>query len=198
MAAPVPIPFPVSGGTIYMLNSLTGEISTTFVPIAAGGLTRYLLFTLASMDSGIPLPAVPAGGSMGITRSAGLSFVLTGEATSASAKTDKAFWDFNLPDTYVPGANINFAINCAASGGTITAASTTMTLTAYAESNLGVETALTVTAAQQIPAVSTNLIFTITGTGLVPGQRMGIELTMLVTTSAGAGTGTVYSVSYVA
>jgi hypothetical protein len=139
-------------------------------------------------------PGTPAG-TVGVTRVAGTSLVLTGEATSASAKTDKALWEINLPDSYKPGANISVAVNCLASGGTITAASTTMTVAAYTETN-GVETALAVTAAQQIPSTATNLTFTITGTGLVPGQHLALEAVMLVTTSAGAGTGQINGVSY--
>jgi hypothetical protein len=139
-------------------------------------------------------PGTPSG-TVGITRVAGTSMALTGEATSSSAKTDKALFEFNLPTTYQAGANIPVTVNCVATGGTITAASTTMTAAAYTEVN-GVETALTVSAAQQIPATAGNLVFTITGTGLTPGAHVAIELTMLVTTSAGAGTGTINAVSY--
>jgi hypothetical protein len=72
-----------------------------------------------------------------------------------------------------------------------------MTVTPYSEVN-GVETALTVTAAVQITKTGGDLAFTITGTGLTPGSHITLELTMLVTSSSGANTGQVNSVSYVA
>ena len=51
-------------------------------------------------------------------------------------------------------------------------------------------------AAQQIAATAGNLVFTITGTGLVPGQHVAVELTMLITSASGANPGVIYSVSY--
>ncbi len=70
-----------------------------------------------------------------------------------------------------------------------------MTPTLYTETN-GVEAAVTTSAAQQIPATATNLTFSVTGTSLVPGQHVLIELVMLVTTASGAGTGLINSVAF--
>jgi len=195
----------VSGGTLYLTTlrqpGIQGQpagVAQTFVPVAAGGLVRYVRLTDAKSDLGVPMTAAAGtpSGTVGVSRTAGTSLALTGEATSgAAAKTDKALFEFNLPDTYVAGANIPVTVNCTTSGTTITAASTTMTVAAYTEVN-GVETALTVSAAQQIPATAANLVFTVTGTALTPGQHVVVELVMLVTTSAGAGTGTINAVSY--
>lgn len=66
---------------------------------------------------------------------------------------------------------------------------------AYTEIN-GVETALPVSAAQQFTGTAANYVFTITGTVLTPGAHISIEVTMLVTTSVGALTGQINSVSY--
>ncbi len=190
---------PVSGGTLYFGVARFGgafTLSRTFVPAAAGGLTRYLRLTDAKSDAGVGLTATATGGACGISRTAGTSLTLVGEATSASAKTDKALFDFDLPDSHVAGANIALVVNCNTSGaGTITSASTTMTVAAYTETN-GAEAALSVSAAQQIPAAAGNLTFTITGTGLVPGAHVVVELVMLVTSSSGANTGVINSVSY--
>jgi hypothetical protein len=191
----------VSGGTVYHTifrgpgNPPSWAMSTVFAPVAAGGLTRNLILTDAKSDLGVALTATPTAGAVGVTRVAGASLVMTGEATSASAKTDKALFEFNLPDSFKAGSNIAVTVNCLASGGTITAASTTLTLAAYTETN-GVEAPLAVTAAQQIPSTATNLTYTITGTALTPGQHMAIELTMLVTSSVGAATGVINGVSY--
>ena len=117
-----------------------------------------------------------------------------GEATSASAKTDKALWSFSLSDSYVANANIPVVVNANYTGaGTVTAATTTITVAAYSEVN-GVETALPVTAAQQFTGTAANYTYTITGTGLTPGAAVTVEIVMLVTTSAGAATGQINSV----
>lgn len=193
----------VPGGALYITTakqagqpSGPSSIAQTFVPGAATAQTRYFALTNGKLTTGLPMSGTTGSGtSFGVARTAGTSLNLVGTATSSSATTNKVLFEFNLADTYVAGANIPIIINCGAAGGTITAVSTTMTVVPYTETN-GVEAAVTVSAAQQIPAVAANLTFTVTGTGLVPGQHVLIELTMLVTTSAGAGTGTVYSVAY--
>ena len=192
-------PVSVSGGTIYVttISDHNDVVAATqsFVPTTSGGLERFLVLTRALSIAGIALTATPGAGAFGITRTDGTSLVLTGEATSgAAAKTDQALWELNLADSYVAGSNILLTVNCNTVGTVITAASTTMTPTAYVESD-GVENQLTVSAAQQIPATATDLIFTITGTGLTPGMSIVVVLTMLVTTSSGAAHGVINSVA---
>jgi len=191
---------PVSGGTLYVttISDHNDVVAATqsFVPTAAGGgMDRFLMLTRALSIAGIPLTATPAAGAFGITRTDGTSLVLTGEATSgAAAKTDQAIWEVNLSDSYIAGHDIALTVNCNTVGTVITAASTTLTPTAYSQSD-GVETGLTVSAAQQIPATATDLVFTITGTGLTPGMSIVVVLTMLVTTSSGAAHGVINSVA---
>ena len=197
--------YAVSGGTLYISALKQGGVggapvgvAQTFVPVASGGLLRYLALTNAKSDLGVPMTAAAGtpSGTVGISRTAGTSMVLVGEATSgAQAKTDKALFEFDVADTYVAGANIPVTVNCNYSGTVVTAASTTMTVAAYTEVN-GVETALTVSAAQQIPATAGNLVFTITGTPLTPGAHVTVELVMLVTSASGAVTGQINSVAY--
>jgi hypothetical protein len=193
---PIIIPPADSSSHVYaaMLGGVAATIASNFVSDAG---PHTLSLSSAKSDAGVGLTATPGSGAFGITRTAGTSFVLTGEATSSNAKTDKAIWEFDLPGSYAAGSNIAVTVNCQASGGTITAATTTLTVAAYTEVN-GVEAALTVSAAQEIPATATGLVFTITGTALVPGQHLALEAVMLVTTSAGAGTGVINSVSYFA
>ncbi len=110
-------------------------------------------------------------------------------------------WELDLPGTYVAAAAIPVKVNCVVPTATdVTAASTTMTVAAYSVSVLGVETALTVSAAQDIPlTTAATLTFSITGAGLVPGSRIVLELTALVTTTTGgASSMQVNSVGFVA
>jgi hypothetical protein len=193
----------VAGGTLYMAGIMNGGvqqgISAVFVPTGASSPQRFLALSHAVSDLGVPMTAAAGtpSGTVGISRTAGTSLQLLGEVTSSNAKTNKALFEFNLPDSYVAGTNIPVTVNAVAAGsGTLTAVSTTMTVAAYTEKN-GVEAALTVTAAVQIPpTTAADLSFTITGTNLIPGQHLALELVMLVTSASGANTGTINSVSY--
>jgi hypothetical protein len=190
----------VPGGTLYTTATMNngvivGSPSTAFVPVGAAAVQRYMLLTDVKSASGVPVTATAGSGVPAISRTAGTSLYIAGETTSASAVTDTALFELVLPDTYVAGSNIPVTVNASVSGaGTLTAASTTMTLNAYTEVN-GVETALTVSAAQQIVAAGSNMTFTITGTGLTPGAHIVLTCVMLVTSSSGSNTGHINSVA---
>ena len=190
----------ITGGTLYITGARVGGgplvgIATSFAPFAATPPNRYMALTSAKADTGVALTGTATGGAMGISRTAGTSLALVGEATSASAKTDKAMWEINLPDTYVAGAAIPVDINASITGsGTLTAASCTMTLAAYSEIN-GVEAALVVTGGSiQMTAAGADMTWSIAGTGLVPGSHIALEAAMLVTSSSGANTGQLNSI----
>jgi hypothetical protein len=215
----------VTGGTLYVstlaqsrANGGNGQpqaVASTFVPVAAGGLTRYLPLVHFKADSGITLPAASShlsatSGLFAIDRTAGTSLQLVGETSGGSGGnvTDAAIFDFVLPDTYVAGANIAFVINGYVTGtGTNTTAATTLTVAAYKEVN-GVETALTVAynaatctgsgaACQIAKAVSgSNYGYTLTGTGLTPGAHVVLELTGLVTSTVSGLSMVLNSVSF--
>lgn len=196
----------VTAGTGISASGSTGAVTLS---VASGYVesiiqsnvpaVRYLPLTGAKADTGVALTGTATGGAMGVSRTAGTSLVLVGEATSASAKTDKALWEFDLPDTYVSGSTVPIVVNANyTGGGTVTAASTTLTVNAYTEVN-GVETALTgITAAQQFTGTATNYTFTIPAAGLAIGTHLVVEIVMLVTTSAGAATGQINSVGFTA
>lgn len=196
----------VPGGTLYTSvirqGGIQGQpigVANSFVSSGATSPTRYLALTNGKSDPGIALTAAAGTptGAVGVIRTAGTSLTLDGEATSSSAKTNKVMFEFSLPDSYVAGANIPVIVNCNyTGGGTVTGASTSMTVAFYTVSALGVEAAATVSAAQLMTGTATAYTFTVTGTGLVPYQRVIIELTMLVTTSAGAATGHINSLAY--
>jgi len=168
-----------------------------FVPGGGGAFTRYLPLIDGHSALGVPFTATagtPAT-TFGVSRTAGTSLFLAGEATSGSAKTNSGIWEFNLPQTYVPGANIPVIVNTNYTGaGTITGASTTVAVSAWSEGVNGAETALSVTAAQQISGTAASYTFTITGTGLTVGQRIVLQVSETITSSSGANTGQVNSI----
>jgi hypothetical protein len=203
--------YPVTGGTLYYLCSrgpgraITngnapnyGCTGPTFVPTnLSGSFTRYLSLSDARLDTGIiSVSATGTSTAYGIARTAGTSYDLIGAATSSNAVTTKAMWETNIASTYVAGTAIPIVVNANYTGsGTITGASTTLTVAAYTEVG-GVETALTgITAAQQFTGTAANYSFSIPSTaGLVPGQHITVEVVMLVTTASGANTGQINSV----
>lgn len=195
----------VPGGMLYwncarQAGALAGQECSgpAFVPTSlSGSFTRYLDLSGAREDTGLP-PTGATGSTtaFGVARTTGTSYALVGAATSASAVTTKAMWETNVASTYVSGNAIPVVVNANYTGsGTVTAASTTITVSAYTEVG-GVETAITgITAAQQFNGTAANYTFNIPSTaGLVPGQHVVIEAVMLVTTSAGAATGQINAV----
>lgn len=201
---------PVTGGSLYVTyirekaQGGSGKIvaaAQSFVANAImGGIKRNLPLTYARADSGAVLGTTASGGIMGISRTAGTSMTLVGEATSASAKTDKAYLEIAVPDSFVAGSALPVTVNANYTGsGTVTAASTTVALAAYTEAG-GVESAIAgITAAQQITGTPTDYVFTIpAAAALVPGQRVLLEVTLVVTTSAGAATGQVNNMAVTA
>ena len=201
----------VTGGTLYQScargpgnqgpggNGVPTECSgLTFVPTnLSGSFTRYLDLSGARLDSGIiSTSATGSSTAFGIARTAGTSYALIGAATSSSGVTTKAMWEVRVASTYVAGSIIPVVLNANYTGsGTVTAGSTTLTVTAYTEVG-GVETAISgITAAQQFTGTAANYTFNIpTSAGLVAGQHIVVEVTMLVTTSAGAATGQINAI----
>lgn len=201
----------VTGGTLYITTVRGADdsdpvgVATSFVAASVSPATRRLKLTDAKSDVGVALTASAGSGAMGVSRTAGTSLTLAGETTSSSAKTDKAMWEFTLPDTYVTGAAITIASEANyTGGGTVTAAATTLTMNAYSETDAGVEAAITVTGgAQQFTGTNATYTWSISAVNaaaasLAAGVRVVLEMVMLVTTSSGGATGQVNSVSYTA
>lgn len=200
----------VTGGTLYILatRGQAGDLAcgnVVFVPASAVPATRRLRLSDGKSDAGVPMTATAGSGVMGISRTAGTSLVLVGEATSSNGKTDKVVFEFDLPDTYVSGSAITINADANYTGsGTVTAASTTLTMNAYTESDAGVEAAITVTGgAQQFTGTAASYSWTISAANaatanLAAGVRVVLELVMLVTTSSGALTGQLNSMSFTA
>lgn len=199
--------YAVPGGALYQFfyrqpgqsnNVLPGGL--TFVPGGSGSaLSRFFALTDGHSDLGVPMTAAAGtpSGTVGISRTAGTSLYLAGETTSSSAKTDKVIFESNLGSTYIAAANLPVIVNANYTGsGTPTAATTTITVTAYTEI-AGVETALTVSAAQQFTGTATNYTFIVTGaaSGLVYGSHIVVEVVMLVTNASGGNTGQINSVA---
>lgn len=187
----------VSGVAIGDISSLLYQGCLLIQTSNADGLSN-LEVELAKFKAitGAALAAAATSGALGYSVTLGTSYALVGEATSSSAKTDTAMVEVVLPQNYVDGQNVTLKVNSNYTGsGTVTAASCSVTAAAYAITDAGVSGSnLIATAAQLITGTATDLTFAITGTNLVPGSRLLIELSLLVTTASGANTGQINSV----
>jgi hypothetical protein len=161
-----------------------------------GNTTERLSLLNFKNTTGATLTASAGSGVLGISSTVGTSLGLVGEATSSSAKTDVGMIEYILPSSYVAGTNFNVVINANYTGsGTLTGASTTCVPTVYAEADAGTQGSnLVTTSAQQITGTAADYAFAVNGSGLVPGQRILIEVSMTITSSSGANTGQINSV----
>lgn len=152
--------------------------------------------TSARAATGAVITATAGSGIMGIARTPGTSLALVGEVTSASAKTNAATFFTALPPGYDIGTTVTLTANAEILGtGTLTAASTTLELAANSIV-AGTEAALSVTGgAQQITAAASDKSWTIAGAGLTPGIQLAVTATMIVTSSSGANTGKLNSLT---
>lgn len=192
------------GGTLSEYTVLTsiGDIIFNKLTISniIGPQVQRIPITDGKTDTGVAMAVETSqgAGTMGVARTTGTSLQLDGNVTSSNAKTDKVMWEIALPITYKAGTAIPVTIDQNYTGsGTVTGASTTITVAAYTESN-GVETAITgITAAQPMTATPTDLIFTIPASAaLISGQRIVIEIVMLVTSASGGNEGQINKIEF--
>jgi hypothetical protein len=163
--------------------------------LAASGLVpQQIPLGDATDPTGVYLTAAGAAGTFGVSMTAGTSIGLTGESTNANSKTDVALIDYVVPSNYVAGQNLTLTVNAQSQGaGTNTVR--TVNANAYAVANNGTQGAdLINVAAKTITGAAADYVFTIVGTGLVPGSHLLLKLTTVITTSAGANNALINSV----
>lgn len=160
----------------------------------SGLIPQHLPVTDAKAATGVGLAAAPAAGVFGLSVTPGTSARLTGETATAGTVTDNALFELVLPANYVAGKDITVTVDAQSAGaGTIT--TETVDLKAYLVADNGSMGAdLIAAAAKAITQVATGYAFTIPGAGLVPGDHLMLELTAVITTSAGSANSQINSV----
>ena len=165
-------------------------------PFARGDITQetgvYELYlqewraagTLALLGNSAGTPANAFGVTPGTYGSA--TPIIVGEAASGNVKTDYGRYQFQLPPEYVAGQALTFRARAKLTTAATVPTSTTIDVEAYkADGEGGLGSDLCATAAQQLTASYANYDFTITPTGLAPGDKLDIRLTGLVTDTGG-------------
>lgn len=164
--------------------------SAGFTPVrrdgqSANGLStiRLPLVNFKNSDGSV-LAASAAAGKLGVSMTFGTSEVLISEVAQSNTKTDIAFIELVLPSSYIAGQDINLNVNAIVSG-----TLTTKTIAAAASkcSDAGAHGSnLIATAAQAMGTTAGDLAFVITGATLSPGDRVALQLTMVITEGAAA------------
>jgi hypothetical protein len=138
--------------------------------------------------NGSALAASASSGEFGNSITLGTSQYLVGEAAEGNTKTDNAIFEYVLPQSYNEGANITVTVDANYSGSG-TAGTKTIGAAAYLNSNTGTQGSnLIATAAQTDTTSAADYAFTITGTGLVPGNKLTIEVTAIMQETGGSAT----------
>lgn len=161
-------------------------------PNASGLTNRILPLTTFKNPAGTTLAASASSGEFGISNTPGTSGpALTGEVANDATVTDSAIVEFQIPNTYVAGQNLNLAVDCEYANSSGTLGTHTLAAAAYLCTPAGAQGAnLVSTAAQNIGGTTAGVLnFSITGASLTPGARLMIELTTVMqTTTAGSAT----------
>lgn len=166
-----------------------GDIAASAGVVARGanGLPTsgiQIPLTDALTVAGLFLTGSASGAAYGITFAAATGADLVSAAANNSTIASTVTFEFVLPTNYVAGQNINFNVNQNYVLGAGTVTTKTLTCTAYKQSAAGVSGANLGPAAGTITAAAANLAFAITGTTLLPGDRLIVLLTLALTETA--------------
>lgn len=140
-------------------------------------------------NTGLVLDATGGAGLFSVSTTPGTSHVLLGEAAQNNTKTDYLLYEFTLPADYTAGQNVLVTVNAqhTESGGT--SLTNTLDCEAWLMTAAGAAGAdICATAATAIAGTAGNIVFTLTGTTLNPGDRLTLRLTSVATEGGDAGT----------
>lgn len=156
--------------------------------ISANGITATSLRLLdTAASTGGALAAAASAGLFGFAITLGTGFALVTEAANSNAKTDAGLLEYMLPPNYVAGQNLTVTINTTIAIGSGALSVKTIGLAAYRTAKDGTQGGnICATSTITIPAnAATDNVFTITGTSLLPGDRLVLQPTLALTETSG-------------
>lgn len=176
------VPALLSAGWRYQ----TASDNDTATGLPAAGVQIPLLS--ARNTNGSVLAAAASSGEFGCSITLGTSEQLVGEAAESNTKTDDALFEFRIPDNYVAGTNLTATVNAQVAGSG-TPGTKTVQIKAYAKANAGTLGAnLGPGTATAITTAAADYPFTITGTNLVAGEILVLELESVLQETGGSAT----------
>lgn len=168
----------LGAGFTYAPGSSSVDLGANGIP-----MMQMRLLDVFSQD-GAPTAAAAAAGDFGLTCTPGTALYLIGEVANNNTKTDKALIEFVVPQSYVAGQDLSVVVNCDLDGAG-TSGTKTIDCEAWVQANAGTGTVdICATAAQSFSATATDYTFTLTGTTVVPGDKLLIQLTMVLQETA--------------
>jgi hypothetical protein len=196
-------PAALIGSTIF------GQSGAQYTPDAAGYFSAQQVDVIGFLADGYTLP--PSGlspapqklidgknaagttlassapsGEFGISLTPATSEYLTGEAAESNTKTDHVVFEYVAPANYHAGQNLTVTVT-GLYAGTGTAGTVTLAAAAYLNAAAGTQgSTLIATAAQNLTTSSAAYAFVITGTTLVAGSRLTVELTTVIQETGGS------------
>ncbi len=172
-AIPTELQSLVNSGAIRSLD----QSAKQGVPLTELRTTAAMKDTLADAPSGATLGLGDAAGSL-----------LTGSQTNNTTANQSASFVYNIPNNYVPGANLTVTVRAKVSAARQVSA--TVDVVAKAVGDTGVGSDICATAAQNLTTSYADYAFVITGTGLVPGQQLVIDVFLATNDTGGSTNGT--------
>lgn len=126
--------------------------------------------------NGTVLDATGSATNFAISSTVGTSLRLLGASATGLTRTNTAIYSATLPGTYIPGRDVTLTVNANRTG-TGTAGTNTVDVQVYRVASDGTQGAdLVTTAAQAITATAADYSFIVTGTGLVAGDRLLVQV----------------------
>jgi hypothetical protein len=162
--------FSINGG-----SNVTGfEFQNITITEVFSGITPVNRLNL--MDgrntNGTALDATGSATNFAISSTPGTSLRLLGASATGLTRTNTATYEVTLPSSYIPGRDVTLTASANRTG-TGTAGTNTVDFAAYRIADDGTQGAdLVTTTAQAITGTAADYAFTVTGTGLVPGDRL--------------------------
>jgi hypothetical protein len=176
------------GQDLVSLLAVGGRtLDSTLTPSANGLYATPITLLHTRNSDGSTLAASASSGKFGVTVTLGTASYLVSESATSASKTDTALFDVVLPRNYIAGQNITLTTNAQYVLGSATVGAHTLTAHAYRMANNGTQgTDMIATGALSIGATAGDLVSTITGTTLNPGDRMLITVVEVIEDTGGA------------
>lgn len=170
------------GSDLRDLEAQGARVVDTTQTSAPNGLYATALPLMHGRNSdGSAIAAAASAGKFGLTVTLGTGTFLVSEAANSNTKTDIALFEHVLPRGYVAGKNITLTANVQYVLGGGTVGTHTVNANAYRTANDGTQGVdLINVSAATVPAVATDVVFTIAGATLNPGDRLVLKVTEVI------------------
>ncbi len=184
---------------VYDANGALPSVAPSRPTSALGGAAYYLRLTDAKNDDGSAPTASTLSGGFALANTTGTSLALVSEGAKNNTKTDKALFEWMVPQFYKSGDGMTITASAlfAANSGTVSVK--TLLPVVYVMTDVGTVSGSNLISggAQTLTTLAAAYSWAVDGTGVTPGSRLTIGLTGVITETANAGSGAKITVNSV-